>query len=245
MLTEREQDKSHSPWKLIVLLFIFFLLVALFLFLNSPYFFVEKVIVNGNKYVTVEEIYQIAAIPERSNIFRLDSDKLQKRLSNDLRLTDVEVKRNLPQTITITLKERQPLAYIPCNYGFVQVDRQGMVIAVFKNVKHKNLPLITGARLGNPYIGDLVEAEDIKPILLYLDSLDEATVNNLSEINIKTPKQLVAHTTDSIMIRLGDSQRLEEKAKLTRDILEEIRKKQIQVEYVDINYAVPFVKLRK
>ena len=85
----------------------------------------------------------------------------------------------------------------------------------------------------------------ISSILLYLDSLDEATVNNLSEINIKTPKQLVAHTTDSIMIRLGDSQRLEEKAKLTRDILEEIRKKQIQVEYVDINYAVPFVKLRK
>ncbi len=245
LLTERVKDKSHSPWKFTVLLFVFFLLIAGFLFLNSPFFTVGTVIVNGNKYISQEEVYQIAGIPEQANIFRLNIERVKQRLSDDLRLTDVEVKRNFPDTVVITLKERQPLALVACNYGFVQVDRQGMVVAVFKNLKQKNLPLITGAKLNNPYIGDIVETEQIKTILFYLNALDEETLNKLTEIDVKIPKQLLAYTTDSITIRLGDNQKLDEKAKLTQDILQEIHKKKINVEYVDMNYAVPFVKLRK
>ena len=212
--------------------------------MKSPYFAVGAVIVEGNKYVSTEEVYRIADIPEQINIFRLNSDTIQRRLISDLRLTDVAVSRKLPASIVIRLKERQPLAYIAYSYGFVQVDRQAIVLAAFKNLKQANVPLITGVRLGNVYIGDQVETEQIKNILQYLEAMDEQTLNQISEVNIQSPQQLTAYTIDSIVVRIGSSQRLADKAKLTQEILQDIRAKKMQVEYVDINYAKPYIKVK-
>ena len=242
---ERRTDVRSSPPIFAALLFLLALLVGVFFFVNSPFFAVGTVIVEGNKYVSVEEIHRIADVPEQINIFRLNTNDIRRRLASDLRLTDVAVSRKFPASIIITLQERKPLAYVACSYGFVQVDRQGMVLAAFRHMKQANVPLITGIRLGNTYIGDQVETEQIKNILHYLEALDEATLNQLSEVNIQVPEQLIAYTTDSIIIRLGNGERFVEKAKLTQDILQEIYTKKMKVEYVDMNYAVPFVKLRK
>ncbi len=236
--------KNVSSRTFTFLLFLSVFLVAVFLFMKSPYFAVGTVIVEGNKYVSAEEVYRIADIPEQINIFRLNSDTIQRRLISDLRLTDVAVSRKLPASIVIRLKERLPLAYIACSYGFVQVDRQAIVLAAFKNLKQTNVPLINGVRLGNVYVGDQVETEQIKNIMHYLEAMDEQTLNQLSEVNIQSPQQLTAYTVDSIVVRIGSSQRLADKAKLTQEILQDIRAKKMQVEYVDINYAKPYIKVK-
>jgi cell division protein FtsQ len=241
----QQERKSLPPRHFMYLLLILVTLVASFLFVNSPYFIVGGVLVEGNKYVSVEEVYRIAGIPESVNIFRLNTDDIRHRLTSDLRLSDVEVSRKLPTSIIIRLKERQPLAYIASGYGFVEVDKQGIVLAAFRNLKQVNVPLITGIRLGNVYVGDQIENSQIKNILTYLAALDEATINQLSEINIKSPQQLVAYTTDSITIRIGSNDKMDEKSKLTQAIIQEIHDKKLAVEYVDLNYASPFVKLKQ
>jgi len=243
--SEQQEHKSLPPRNFMYLLLILVALVASFLFVNSPYFIVGGVLVEGNKYVSVEEVYRIAGIPDSINIFRLNTEDIKNRLSSDLRLSDVEVSRKLPASIIIRLKERQPLAYVTSGYGFVQVDKQGIVLAAFKNLKQVNVPLITGIRLGNVYVGDQVEISQIKSILTYLAALDEGTLNLLSEINIKSPQQLVAYTTDSIAVRIGSNEKMTEKAKLTQAIMQEIHEKKLTVEYVDLNYASPFVKLKQ
>lgn len=243
--TERNERKTLSHRKFVALLLVFLSLIAGFLFINSPYFTVGTVVVEGAKYVSTDEVYRIAGIPDQINIFRLNTADIQRRLSNDLRLTDVVVSRKIPATIIIKLNERQPLAYIASGYGFVQVDRQGVVLAAFKNLKQVNVPLITGIRLGNVYVGDSVENGQIKNILTYLAALDEATLNQLSEVNIKSPEQLVAYTIKSIALRIGSTERLSEKAKLTADIIQEINNKKLNVEYVDLNYASPYIKLKQ
>ncbi|MDF2569473.1 MAG: ftsQ [Sporomusa sp.] len=220
------------------------LLIAFFLFINSPYFTVGTVLVEGNKYITVEEVLRVAGIPERINIFRLKPDNLKDRLMNDLRVAEVRVERNFPTSITIQIKERQPLAFVASQYGFVEIDRQGVVLAALKNLKQVKVPVITGVRLGNVYVGDQVNNPGLLSVLTYLAALDENALNQLSEVNIKSPDELGAYTTDSVYIRVGDSQRLAEKAKLTGEILQEMSSKKMTVEYVDLNYKSPIIKLR-
>lgn len=243
MQTDRQKTPNRSSRIFVVLLFLFALLLAFFLFLNTSYFTIGSIIVDGNKYVSTEEIHRIAGIGESTNIFRLQVDTIQRRLDSDLRLTEVEVSRKLPATIVIRLKERQPLAYVACSYGFVQVDAKGIVLAAFKNLKQVSVPIITGVRLGNVYVGDRIDTEQIKQVLQYLTAVDEQALNQLSEVNIQS-NQLVAYTTGSITLRIGNTDRLNEKAKLTTEILQEIQAKQLKVEYVDMNFATPFIKIK-
>lgn len=219
-------------------------LIAFFLFINSSYFTVGTVVVEGNKYIAVEDVLRVAGVPEQVNIFRLKTPEIKDRLMSDLRVAEVQVERKFPATISIHIQERQPLAFVANQYGFVEIDRQGIVMAAFKNLKQVKIPVITGVRLGNVYVGDQVNNPGLLNVLTYLAALDEEVLNQLSEVNIKSADELVAYTTSSIYIRVGDNQRLMEKAKLTGEILQEISAKKMVVEYIDLNYTSPIIKIR-
>jgi len=219
-------------------------LIALFLFINSPYFTVGTVLIEGNKYVEVKEVLRIAGIPEKVNIFRLKPANIKDRLLNDLRVAEVTVERRFPATIAVLIEERKPLAFVASQHGFVEIDRQGMVLVALRNLKEVKVPVITGVRLGNVYVGDQVNNPVLASALTYLAALDEASLNSLSEVNIESPDEIVAYTVDSMYIRVGDNRRLTEKAKLTDEILQEISSKKLNVEYVDLNYKSPIIKIR-
>ncbi|MDR3590090.1 MAG: FtsQ-type POTRA domain-containing protein [Negativicutes bacterium] len=220
-------------------------LIAGFLFLRSTYFTVGTVIIEGNKYLSAEDVYRAAGIPERINIFRLDTSDIKSRLLRDLRVAEVAVNRRFPDSIVISLKERQPLAYVATAYGFVQVDKQGMILAAMKNIKQISVPIVTGVRLGNVYVGDKAEEPALKNALAYLAALDEESLNQLSEVNVKASGDLTVYTAQFMTIRLGNGERLAEKARMTHDILIELGDKKAMVDYIDLTYTSPYIKFRQ
>lgn len=240
-----EGSQTRSTNAFTALLAVLIVLIVGFLFVNSNFFTIGSVIVEGNKYVTTEDIYSIAGISEPINIFRLNTTNIKDRLMHDLRVAEVSVKRNLPSTIVITIKERQPLAYVASSYGFVEVDKQGIVLAAFKSLKQVSVPMITGIRLENQYVGDSVENAAVQAVLNYLARLDEHSLNQISEVNVRTPEQIVVYTNYSAQIRLGNNQHLDQKARLTNEILQEMSAKKMQVEYIDLNYASPIIKFKQ
>lgn len=245
-LEYKPQDRSKIPRSgRVVLLLLLVAIITGVLFINSSFFSIGSVIVSGNKYVTTEDIYRIAEIPDKINIFRLHTSEIRNRLMNDLRIESVEVLRRFPSTIEITVKERHPVAYLANGYGFIEVDRQGIILAAHKSLKQVNVPMITGTRIENGYVGDKVDNPTIKNILQYLAALDEETLSLLSEINIKSPEQIVIYTVNSVQIRVGKCDRLEEKAKLTQDILKESKDKKLYIDYIDLTFASPVIKFKQ
>lgn len=245
-LQHTSKDKgSMSAQRFAGLLLALFVLMVGFLFIKSSYFTVGAVVVEGNHYVPVEDIYRIAEIPEPLNIFNLNTADIKMRLLHDLRIAEVDVSRRFPGTIVITIKERKPMAYIASGYGFLELDQQGIVLAALKNLKQINVPMITGARLDNEYVSDQVENPTIKNVLKYLSLLDETALSQISEVNVRSSEQTVAYTVSSVHIRLGNSDKLDEKAKVTNDILHEINDKKMIVEYIDLTYASPFIKIKQ
>lgn len=241
----RKRKRMISTQGFIGLLLVLVMLITGVLFIKSSYFTVGSVIVEGNKYVSVEDVYRITDIPDAINIFSLNTATIKTRLMQDLRIAETTVSRQFPGTIVITIKERKPTAYVASNYGFVEVDKQGVILAVFKNLKQINVPMITGIRLENEYVGERIENPALKSIVNYLSLLDEGTLNQLSEINIKPSDEIVAYTLNSIHIRLGNSERLADKAKLTNEMLRELEGKKIRVEYIDLTYASPVIKFKQ
>lgn len=245
-LEYKPSDRSKIPRSgRIVLLLLLVAIVTGVLFINSSFFSLGAVVVSGNKYVTTDDIYRTAEIPDNINIFRLHTTEIRNRLMNDLRIESVEVQRRFPSTIEITVRERYPVAYLANGYGFIEVDRQGVILAAHKSLKQVNVPMITGASIENGYVGDKVGNPVIKNILQYLAALDEETLSLLSEINIKSPDQILIYTINSVQIRVGKGERLEEKARLTQDILKESKAKTLYIDYIDLTFTSPVIKFKQ
>lgn len=242
----KPENKRPVIGKLLsLLLAVLVLLIASFLFVNSSYFNVGKVTIEGNKYISNEEIYRIAQIPEPINILKLNTSEVRDKLKRDLRIANVDVVRKFPSTIAITIRERQPLAYVASGYGFVEIDSQGVILAAYKNIKQINVPMITGIKLESGYIGDNVANDQMKPILEYLSKLEEPILNQISEVNIQAGGNIICYTVNSSQLKLGKAERMGEKAQLTNEILYELSNKGVAVDYVDLIYTSPFIKFKQ
>ena len=227
---------------------IIFLVVSaavLGVFVYVPFFTLNEIRLEGAKYLTEEDILRIGNIYMGEQLFRLETDVVQSRLSKDLRIEEVSVRRKLPHTLEIKIKERRPLATIICDYGYLDLDHDGTILDSYKTIKTMQIPMITGASVRDLYIGDAVNDEIVKRILDFLQRLNEDTLNKLSEIAIVEADYIVMYTATerAVQIRIGKLERLDEKARLTEDFIRDLETNPHPVEYVDFNYTAPFIKL--
>lgn len=198
----------------------------------------------GANTLTVEDVLKIGDIFIGEPLFELETDTVAGRLSKDVRIEDVSVRRVLPSAIEVKIRERQPVATIGCNYGYLDIDRTGKVIDIYKTLKTMPVPMITGTTINDRYIGDDIDDGVIKKLLVYLQKLDIASLNKLSEISVADDNYIVAYTaTDHpVQIRLGKMERIDEKVKLTDNFLKDLDKNPNLVEYIDFNYTAPVIK---
>ena len=90
----------------------------------------------------------------------------------------------------------------------------------------------------------MVEDEQVKKILEFLQQLNEDALNQISEVAFVEADYVVMYsaTAQPVQIRIGRLERLEEKAKLTEDFLRDLATNSRSVEYVDFNYTAPVIK---
>ena len=220
---EKRIIKRRSPRRILKgFLFIVICTAIVGILVYSPIFVLRHVQVDGAVYLKKEELVRISGIYMGEPLFQLETDQVTKRLLQDLRIEEALVRRQLPSTLEITIKERMPVATVACEYGYLDIDRQGKVIDSYRTLKNMPIPMITGVQVRDLYIGDDVKDEMVKKILSFLQQLDDASLNQLSEIAITGPDYLVAYTTNSVQIRLGKLERMEEKARLTQDFLKDL-----------------------
>ena len=239
----RKRRSTRRLFKGIIILILTAVIISVFVY--TPFFTLRDIKLIGATYLTKDDIIKIGNVYYGEPLFQLETDDITKRLINDLRIEEVTVKRDLPNTLEVTLKERKPVATIACDYGYLDLDRNGTVIDSYKNLKSMPIPVIAGAVAKDLYIGDTVTDEMVQKILFFLQQLNETSLNKLSEIAITGPDYVVAYTNMSraVQIRIGKLERLEEKARLTEDFLQDLELNPHRVEYVDFNYTAPFIKL--
>lgn len=243
---KRLHRSGRRIFKGIIFLLISGLILAFVVYV--PIFSLQEIKLNGATYITQDDILKVGNIYIGEPLFQLETDSITSRLSQDLRIEEVTVRRSLPNSLEVTIKERKPIATIVCDYGYLDMDKNGKIIDSYKNLKKMQIPMITGASVRDLYIGDDVTDELVKKILSFLQKLDDESLNKLSEVAIISEDYIVAYTNTgekSIQIRIGKLERLDDKARLTADFLKDLETNPNPIEYVDFNYTAPFIKLAK
>ncbi|MBQ4526892.1 MAG: FtsQ-type POTRA domain-containing protein [Clostridia bacterium] len=89
------------------------IVIAVMLFLISPVFDVEKIVVEGNSINDDAKILGVANIEKGTNIFALDVAGIKSSVMKLEYVASVYVERSLPSTVTIHVSEKDICAYIP------------------------------------------------------------------------------------------------------------------------------------
>src|ERR1039458_4206912 len=103
----------------------------------------EKVSVEGNKYLSDEEIAAKASLPLGESMFKLDLNEAGEKVGAMDWVERVFVERRLPRTILISVRERKPLALLD-NGPLYGVDREGRVLSPSPALLQEDIPLISG-----------------------------------------------------------------------------------------------------
>ncbi len=172
---------------LIVILSAALLLEILFHFVISPRLSIDHVRLDPGRGLRVSEesILETAGISGKIHYFNIDPKVIEERLSALPYVRRVEVERVFPDTLTISLVQRQPVAVAVIDTGTTVVpaliDREGVMFALGAS-QIEGLPVISGIRFEDPkpgmmlpqvlvqFLKDIERIKQTSPVLLTLIS---------------------------------------------------------------------------
>ena len=239
---EKTETKSWH-WLLQGLLFLVIAIGGAAAVACLPAFTLQDIRVEGNSYVPAEEICRIAGVYRGEHMLQVKTDAAARTLVRDLRIEQAEVRRVFPGELVIAVKERLPVARVVCDYGYLDVDHEGMVLNAYRTPRSRSIPLITGVKLHDLYIGDAVADDSVQKLLAYLNLLNPGERQQINEIALVRPDYAVAYTTGAVQIRIGALDRLDAKAALTQDFLAELKTAKHPIAYIDLSFATPFIRM--
>lgn len=174
------------------------------LLVASPYFEVRKIEVSHLQTYSEEQIIELAGISPGKNIFLVDPALYRERIVAEVNIEDASVYRIFPDTLRISLRERQPRARF--RYGrYYTIDGWGVVLEGEKERGAGSLPVISGPGL-SVRDGRLQPAEEVSECLALLRKLDDSNLSlalDLTEIRLPRSRVVELRTASGHEITMS------------------------------------------
>lgn len=121
---KRRRFPRHLIWILatFLILLVGISLIMVGLGLNHPYFQVDTYIINGNISKSDEEIEEEISGLTSKSIFALDVEEVEAAIHNMGNLESVEVKKIVPDTLSIDIVEDEYIGYIQVDNGYLLIE---------------------------------------------------------------------------------------------------------------------------
>jgi len=211
----------------------------------SPVFVLKHVKVQGNYFLPDEEVTRLSGVAMGENLFQLNIDEIMQTMAKDIRVERAQIKRVFPDTLEIQVVERPPLAMLKCDYGYLEVGKGGIIMAAHRDLSNIPVPIITGVTVSDLFVGDVVENEQVKKVIDYLDQLNWEATTSLSEINITDPENVMVYMQGPVQLKMGDINSLGKKLEITESVHREVKQGKHHMDYVDARFEGSYsIKLK-
>src|SRR5690625_1738716 len=101
----KQARKKKANRRLVFYLSIFFFLISIIVYLQSPLSHIKTIQVNGNAFLTDEEVIEISELQMNTNIWTINKEEIAEQMAANPIVESAEVNRILPRTVEISLKE--------------------------------------------------------------------------------------------------------------------------------------------
>lgn len=213
-----KQLKKRKRNSLILKIFVLLsLLVGTVTFmLLSPVFNIKKVIVNGNKKITYNEIISLSDITLEENTFKYRLSQISENIKSQSYIESAKVTRKLPDEIIIEVIERKPRFVLELGNAYVYMSSQGYFLEISET--KIELPTIVGygTKIEDIQPGKRLINADLEKLETVLKIMKYANANKIAEkitqINIANKNEYVLRLEgERKTVYLGDANYLEKK----------------------------------
>jgi cell division protein FtsQ len=184
--------------------------LAVWLLYFSSLFAVHHVTVSGEQSMSATEIEAAAKVPFDTPLIEANLDQIRQRVQAIPGVQSASVSRSWPQTISITIVERVPVAVVSTPNGFRNIDATGVMFGHMGS-RPAGLPLIQ--LFGNVDKSALRGAADVAA------SLPSRILRQVTSISVRTMDDIRLNLTGGRRIRWGNATDSDIKAQVATDLL--------------------------
>lgn len=204
-----------------------------------------EIAIQGTNKIKAEDVVRMANSQMPVNLFTVLPWDVEYALKQDVRFFNAKAEYKWPNKLNVTVKEREPALYVANSYnGYIMVDYKGTIMSVTNSIPDAKAPLLTGEKCGNAFVGDDVANERVDGILRFLMSINSEARRQIAELMMDNDKNVKLQLRNGLLLRLGRAESMPEKAPLFNTVFNEIKDKNIQAEYIDLQFKKPYIKLK-
>lgn len=190
----KEARKKKANRRLVFYLSIFFILISIIVYLQSPLSQIKHIEVVGNKVLTDDEVIQHSGLALHKNIWIVQKKGIKNKVESHPVVETAEVHRSLPQTIRLEVKEHHIIGYMKEEGTYFPILQNGMMV---KKERISN-------QGDGPLLNDFEEDAYLKRMASELNEVPEDVFNLISEITwVPTEKnkyKIVLYMNDGFIV---------------------------------------------
>ncbi|MFZ4450233.1 cell division protein FtsQ/DivIB [Salibacterium aidingense] len=169
----KEKRKKRTNRRLIMYLSIFFILIFLVIYFQSPLSHIRNIQVKGTVHLDSMEVAEKTGIKEGVSIWRADLSEAEEKVMDFEEIDNVSISRTFPSTIRVEVTEYPRMAYVENGTSFVPVLQNGKVLEEETN---QELPADA------PVLRSFQDMDKLRAFAEELSKLGEGVLNRISEV---------------------------------------------------------------
>jgi cell division protein FtsQ len=200
---------------------------------------VTQIAVRGNERLSTGEVLALVEGLEGRNILTIGLDAWRTRLLSSPWVEEAKLRRVLPATIDIVIRERKPIGIGRVAGGLYLVDGGGVIVDEYgPNYADLDLPLISGLATAPSAGAPAIDAARALLAARFITALQARPdlAGRVSEIDVSDVHDAVVILEgDTAMLRLGE-QEFVERLQEYLDLREALQERIAAIDYVDLRF---------
>lgn len=159
------------------------------------WFRVRDHVLEGARFVTVDEVVRVAALPADASVWD-DFDAWEANVRRHPLVRDARIERDLPATLVFHVEERRPVALV-ATPTLEPLDAAGRLLPLDPARHRLDLPLIRPVRVDGPDVRlTPAEVQGLARELTRLDRMDPGFAAGVSELGLSSRGDVEVALTD-------------------------------------------------
>ena len=235
-----KKNKKRINTSKVVIIFSLILIVVIVLYtsLNSGIFNSDNIEIEGNKYVESEYIIKALEVNNNKNIFRYNIKDMEEILLNNKYIDKVEIKRLLPNTLKVSIIEKEIVANLYNEEIYCYIDKEGNFIdEIDENNKDNEVITVPIDYTKTDSQEIKFKNEENKKRLLYLLEYikEEGIYKKIDNIDMTKPNSINMSTKEDINILLNSDEELKYNISRLAMILSDLQNKKQKGGEIDLS----------
>lgn len=235
-----KKNKKRINTSKVVIIFSLILIVVIVLYtsLNSGIFNSDNIEIEGNKYVESEYIIKALDVNNNKNIFRYNIKDMEEILLNNKYIDKVEIKRLLPNTLKVSIIEKEIVANLYNEEIYCYIDKEGNFIDEIDENNKDNEVITVHIDYNKTDSQEIkFKNEENKKRLLYLLEYikEEGIYKKIDNIDMTKPNSINMSTKEDINILLNSDEELKYNISRLAMILADLQNKKQKGGEIDLS----------